>query len=94
MRHARQQRWRTGLVLEGYDTESRLKAGAVAPDFLFCNVRKLPPDEAALWPGTWQWVLYEIDSYELAQRLKARGPHLVETMQVASMIESFRKAAA
>lgn len=93
VRHAQERGRRAGGVLESYDDESRKKLDALKPEFVFCNVGKLPPDESALWSGPWQWVLYEVDTIGLAQQLKARGPHLIETMQVAAMIDFLRRPA-
>ena len=88
--HARARGLRIGAILEGYDEANRLRMHDLVPDFVFCNVSRLPPGEGARWQGPWQWVLYEVGTYALAQRLQARGAHLVETMEVASMIASFR----
>ncbi len=77
--------WRTGMVLHAYDATNRQALTVMQPAFAFCNHEKLPADDSPLWAGPWQWVLYEIETPEQAGQLRARGAHLLETMQVASM---------
>lgn len=71
---------RIGWVLTRFNRHEIAIARALAPDFLFCNYRKLPRGRAALPRGPWRWVLYEITSPELAARLAARGVDYIETM--------------
>jgi glycerophosphoryl diester phosphodiesterase len=75
---------RIGWVLPDYSLQSRLDAEALRPDFLFGDVAQLSPAEA-LWPGPWQWALYEVDAPETATALAARGARYIETMAVAEM---------
>jgi hypothetical protein len=56
-----QSRYPTGWVLDGFDDEHRDRAYALGPDFLFCNKEKI---DTTLWPGLWQWVVYEVESID------------------------------
>ena len=67
----------TGWVLDSFDDEHRDYANALRPDFLFCNKDKV---DSALWPGAWQWVIYEVESFESALDWLARGVHFIESM--------------
>ncbi len=80
-----------GWVLEQYDAHSRLKYEAVQPEFLFCDLDKLP-QHGALWRGPWRWAIYEIESFDLALSLAERGAHYIETMAVSAMSEALRAA--
>ena len=80
-----------GWVLEQYDAHSRLKYEAVQPEFLFCDVDKLP-DDGPLWRGPWRWAIYEIESLEVALSLAERGAHYIETMAVHALSEALRAA--
>ena len=80
-----------GWVLEQYDSHSRLKYEAVQPEFLFCDVQKLP-QQGALWRGPWRWAIYEVQSMELALSLAERGAHYIETMAVSAMSSALRAA--
>lgn len=80
-----------GWVLEQYDSHSRLKYEAVQPEFLFCDLEKLP-QHGALWRGPWRWAIYEIESFELALSLAERGAHYIETMAVSAMSQALRAA--
>ncbi len=73
-----------GWVLTDYDAHSRIKYESLRPDFLICDHRKLPANEM-LWRGPWRWVIYEIDSVELAMQMGARGADYLETMAVRDM---------
>jgi glycerophosphoryl diester phosphodiesterase len=81
-----------GWVLSDYDTHSRLKYEALAPEFLFCDQQKLPAQ--ALWRGPWRWAAYEVDEWSLAVSLAARGVQYIETMAVHDMNEALRAASA
>lgn len=75
-----------GWVFEGWDTDLRRQAEALAPAYLFCDHEHLPPSGEPLWPGPWRWALYEVASAELALALAERGAHLIETMAIGELL--------
>jgi glycerophosphoryl diester phosphodiesterase len=83
-----------GWVLSDYDGHARLKFEALKPEFLFCDLEKLPPGMERLWRGPWRWAIYEVESVETALSLAERGADFIETMAVAPMIQAFRDLAA
>ncbi len=80
-----------GWVLDQYDAHSRLKYEGLQPEFLFCDVAKLPA-EGVLWRGAWNWAIYEIESMDMAQSLAERGAQYIETMAVREMSAALRSA--
>lgn len=72
-----QSRYPTGWVLDGFDDKHRHTADSLEPDFLFCDKNKIDMD---LWPGAWQWVVYEMVSLDSALDWLARGAHFIESM--------------
>ena len=76
-----------GWVLSDYDPHARLKYEAVQPEFLFCDHARLPV-RGALWRGPWRWVIYEIDAWDTALALAARGVQYIETMAVQPMCQA------
>ncbi len=70
----------TGWVLTRCDTAELRAARRLAPEYLFCNKRKLPRGRVP--NGPWRWVVYEVSGRALARRLAARGVDMVESMQV------------
>lgn len=76
-----------GWVLSDYNAHSRLKYEALQPEFLFVDHAALPAS-GALWRGPWRWVVYEVESLELALALAARGANYIETMLVREMSEA------
>lgn len=81
-----------GWVLGAWSPETRSIATAMAPDFLFVNAKRLPPD-AALWPGPWRWVCYDAKTADDALRMAARGFGLIETKAVGELLMDPRIAA-
>lgn len=73
---------RIGWVLSAWTPAQRARAEALAPEYLFCNHRKLPRGDAPLWPGPWQWACYEVTEAALALRLARRGVALIESMRL------------
>jgi len=71
---------RIGWALRAWTDASRAAATTLAPDYLFCNVTRLPAAPAPLWSGPWTWVVYEIVNAALARQLAERGAGMIETM--------------
>jgi glycerophosphoryl diester phosphodiesterase len=76
-----------GWIIKAYDDTSLHTAQELLPDFLFCNIKKLPPATAALWPGPWVWAIYEITDPILALELADRGAGMIETMEIGEMLQ-------
>jgi glycerophosphoryl diester phosphodiesterase len=77
-------------VLKTWDTDSLARAVTLAPEFLFCNYKKLPDDPMMLPRGEWQWVLYEVGDVELALALHERGVNYIESMNAGELIKDRR----
>jgi glycerophosphoryl diester phosphodiesterase len=71
---------RIGWALRAWTDASRVTATTLAPDYLFCNVTRLPAAPAPLWSGVWTWVVYEITDAAMARQLAERGAGMIETM--------------
>jgi glycerophosphoryl diester phosphodiesterase len=80
---------RIGWVLTTYDEASKAEAEALQPEFLFANLERMPADDAPLWPGRWDWAIYEVRDLRTAQKLRDRGARFVETMTVRGMIKAY-----
>jgi glycerophosphoryl diester phosphodiesterase len=81
-----------GWALREWSDKSRAQATAMRPDFLFCNVTRLPPPPAPLWPGPWQWIVYEVTDIAVAHALAARGVSIIETMACAEMVAALQRS--
>ena len=73
-------------VLTRYDEDSLEHARKLAPEYLFCNHKKLPEDDRRLPAGGWRWVIYEVTTPELARALASRGVGMIETMATGEML--------
>ena len=83
---------RIGWVVGDYDEAARAVAAALAPEFLFCDVERLSPGGAPLWPGPWGWAIYEIRDASTARAVGARGAGFVETMSVRALQAQYATA--
>jgi glycerophosphoryl diester phosphodiesterase len=80
---------RIGWVLTDYDDASRAEATALAPDFVFANLERLPDDGEPLWPGPWAWALYEVRDLKTARACQQRGVKFVESMTVRGLLNAY-----
>jgi len=83
---------RIGWVIERHDAETLREATALAPEFLFANIDRVPLATTALWPGPWQWALYEVRDLATARRCQQLGARFVETMAVRDLQDACREA--
>lgn len=84
---------RCGWILDCFDAVHQKAAAELEPEFLFCDVDKLPNDDSPLWPGAWDWALYDVVDPRLVAPLVERGAQYVETMDIEAMLRSFPDAA-
>ncbi|MBK7904005.1 MAG: glycerophosphodiester phosphodiesterase [Proteobacteria bacterium] len=84
---------RIGWVLNQYDADSLREATALAPEFLFCNLERVPAMTGQLWPGPWDWAIYEVRDLETARHCRELGAKYVETMAVRSLRTQYDEAA-
>ena len=77
-----------GFILREYNDALRQTAINLQPDVLISNYTKLPETDGALWPGPWEWFLYEVTDPALAQRWHDRGATYIETMEIKPMLEA------
>ena len=61
-------------------------AARLAPEYLFCNRKRLPPGDEPLWPGPWQWVIYTLNEATDIKHYLARGAHMVETNKIRTLL--------
>jgi glycerophosphoryl diester phosphodiesterase len=83
---------RVGWVLEQYDAASLREATALEPQFLFCNLDRLPEGTTKLWPGPWSWAIYEVRDLKTARHCHELGARFVETMTVRGMLSAYAEA--
>lgn len=81
---------RIGWVAAEWNDDYARRARALAPEFLFANHARLPPEGQPLWSGPWQWVVYEVTDPAQAQALAARGIAFVESMAVGELLADAR----
>lgn len=74
-----------GWALRAWDSEHYERARDLQPDYLFCNVLRLPTAKEDLWVGDWTWVAYEVVDPSVARELAGWGIGIIETMAYAEL---------
>ncbi|MDH4099735.1 MAG: glycerophosphodiester phosphodiesterase family protein [Nitrospirota bacterium] len=77
-----------GWAVGSWGKRDRVTAEALAPQYLFCNYRRLPLAGKPLWQGPWKWVVYEVADPSHALSLANRGIEMIETFAVGEMLNS------
>jgi glycerophosphoryl diester phosphodiesterase len=83
---------RIGWVVASYDDEAMNDATSVVPEFLFANVDRLPAGLETLWPGPWDWALYEVRDLGTARACQSMGARYVETMAVRELRAAYEQS--
>jgi glycerophosphoryl diester phosphodiesterase len=85
--HARQHcQLPIGWVLREWSSDSKDRALKLAPDYLFCNRKRLPAGSEPLWQGPWQWVVYTINVASEVDSFLQRGIQLIETNVIRQLL--------
>lgn len=77
--------YRCGWVLDGYGENRRQQALLLKPELLIGSRRILTPT-TPLWPGPWQWMVYEVNDPLQALAYADAGIALVESADAALML--------
>lgn len=75
-----------GWVIPGWSPENRLRAGELAPQYLFCNRKRLPGAGEPLWEGAWRWVVYTVNAVEDIPQFTERGICMLETNAISRLL--------
>lgn len=79
---------RCGLACEALDTVARDSARRLQPDYLFISAKRLDPAaDCQLWPGAWQWVVYDVNDWADCEFWRSRGAALIETDNFLEFVE-------
>jgi glycerophosphoryl diester phosphodiesterase len=85
--HARQHcQLPIGWVLREWSSNYKDRALKLAPDYLFCNRKRLPADTEPLWQGPWQWAVYTVNKAREVPPFLQRGIQLVETNVIRQLL--------
>jgi glycerophosphoryl diester phosphodiesterase len=83
---------RIGWVVSDYGDATLTEAKSVAPEFLFANLERLPEGLQTLWPGPWDWAIYEVRNLKTARECQSLGARFVETMAVRSLRAAYEES--
>ena len=76
---------RIGWVLPHFDVAAIERARALLPEFLFCDVTRLPEESAPLPRGPWEWAVYEVVEPDVGLHLWERGARWLESMDPVAL---------
>lgn len=80
--------WPVGWVLRRYDAASQQLLQQHPTDIVICDYRKLPPAPEQLWPGPWQWFIYDITDASAVEPWSERGVTYIETWDVETLSQA------
>jgi glycerophosphoryl diester phosphodiesterase len=80
-----------GWVLPEWSPENKARALELAPEYLFCNRKRLPPEPQPLWEGPWRWAVYTLDDPDEIRHMLGRGARLVETNAISRLLETAKE---
>ncbi|NND80987.1 MAG: hypothetical protein HKN50_01030 [Gammaproteobacteria bacterium] len=83
---------RSGWVLPKWSDEVYQLAQSLTPEFLFTDRKILPPEDDDIWPGSWQWAVYNLDDVAAAIAMANRGIPMLETNQIGTLMQDARLA--
>lgn len=75
-----------GWVIPRWDQEHEKIADALAPDYLFCSIWRMPPSIEQRWNGPWQWVVYTINDSQTALQYAQQNIGMIETDTIGVML--------
>lgn len=77
-----------GWVLSAYNAHTRAACVSLAPEYVFCDISRLPSGNEALWPIGCRWVIYDIRDPGPAMTLFERGAEMIETGDIITLLNS------
>ncbi len=78
---------KTAWVLKAYTDEVNTDAKTLSPDFLVCDIQKIPTTVKKLWQGDWQWMVYTADDIQTAMEYYHKGANYVETDDIGVLLK-------
>lgn len=76
-----------GWVIREWNEAQHKIADELKPEYLFCNINKLPENKDELWEGSWNWVLYSIDDIKTLKKYRKQGFKFLETNKLRQLNE-------
>jgi len=85
---AKERGWqKLGAVLTTWEQRQDPRLTALAPDYLFCNITKMPSPHPPTLPATHtRFAVYDITDFETACALAENGIHYVETFTLCELL--------
>jgi len=74
-----------GWVLPEWSLHNKVKAEKFAPEYLFVDKEFCPKNKTQLWPGTWQWVVYTVNTLEEIKKYADLGIGIIETDSLSEL---------
>ena len=65
-----------GVIIRDWSTATRKRMDELQPSLLVVNIKRVPHEEE-LWPGPWEWAVYEVGDIPTALQWGERGADFV-----------------
>lgn len=76
-----------GWVLPEWSLENEMKAEKLSPDYLFIDTKFCPQSKTELWPGSWQWVVYTVNTEAAIKKYTDLGIRIIETDCISELLK-------
>ncbi len=76
-----------GWVLPEWSDQNHRRLIDLCPQYMFCGTEQLPAGRV-VWPGSWQWVLYNTDTVAATLDLFGAGFDMLETNAISEILNS------
>jgi len=75
----------TGWVLPDWSEQNRLKSTVLDPDYLLVSTELCPQETVEIWTGSWEWIVYTINSADDVGHYSGLGFELIETNRFSEL---------
>jgi glycerophosphoryl diester phosphodiesterase len=77
-----------GWVLPEWSIENEMKAEKLLPDYLFVDKAFCPENKTRIWPGSWHWVVYTVNTIDAIKKFTKLGINIIETDCISELMQA------
>lgn len=74
-----------GWVLPEWSEENRLKSIELNPRYLLVSTNYCPQEKSEIWSGSWEWIIYTVNTAEDVEHYAGQGIELIETNRFSEL---------
>ena len=74
-----------GWVLPEWSEQIRLKSMDLTPNYLLVDTKICPQQQSKIWSGSWEWIVYTVNTAEDVEHYASLGIELIETNRLSEL---------